>query len=184
MAGLLKGIGSLLPPNTIASKLATGTKISPNAIKTAISDVVGSATGTRGILGGSTPSVNLVSLIPGGGAVSSSLAQANKILSKANVSTVAKPTTNLGGISTLTPSNESMASAIAQQNAVAQSLTAGSQGLAPSNNTPVYQADISIPDKTNGIKKVPLDENGNPKKPSYMPFIIGGLILAYFLIKK
>jgi len=172
---LLKGVGSLFPPNTIANKLATGTKVDGQAIKNALQDVSGSLQGTRGILGGTTPAINVLSLVPGGGAVKGALGALSK---------TASPTTKLGGIATLAPSTTANASALASQESISQSLYAGSTGSVPSS-TPVYAGEYSQAVNDNkGIAKVDLDENGNQKKPINW-FLIGGIALvAYFLIIK
>jgi len=165
---LLKGVGSLFPPNTIANKLATGTKISTQAVKNAISDVSGSLQGTRGILGGNTPSVNVLGLLPGGKVATTVLK---------GISTVNKATTSIGGINTLQPSALQSASANASAQSVGNSLYAGSTGAVPSS-APVYASNVE------GIQKVELDENGNPKKPINPLFIVGGIAVAYFLFLK
>jgi len=175
MAGLLKGIGSLFPPNTIANKLATGTKIDSTAIKNAVKDVSGSLQGTRGILGGNTPAINVIGALPGGSAVKSALGALTK---------TASPTTKLGGIATLAPSNIANSSALASQASVGQSLYAGATGSIPSS-TPVYAGEFSQQvDANKGITEVKLDANGNPKKPINWVVIIAVGLGAYFLILK
>jgi hypothetical protein len=179
---LLKGVGSLFPPNTIANKLASGTKIDSTAIKNAVKDVSGSVTGQRGILGGNTPSINLASLIPGGGAVSSALATLSKT---GSVSSYSQPTTTLGGINTLAPSTISNASALAQQSSVSKSLYAGATGSIP-NSTPEYATDFTeAVQDDKGIKNVPLDENGNPKKKTnWTMYLVVGVVVVYLITKK
>ena len=168
MGKLLKGIGSLCPPNTIANKLASGTNIDKQAIKNAISDVSGSLQGTRGILGGNTPSINVVGMLPGGKVATGVLKGLNAVNS-ANKS--------IGGINTLQPSAVASASATASQMSVSNSLYAGSTGQIP-NSPPVYASNVE------GIKEVELDENGNPKKPINPLLILGGIAVAYFLFMK
>lgn len=168
MGALLKGVGSLFPPNTIANKLATGNKISAKDVKNAISDVSGSLQGTRGILGGNTPAINVVSLLPAGGVASNVLK---------GLSSVDKANKTIGGIATLTPSATASASAQASQISVGNSLYAGATGQIP-NSPPVYASNVE------GIKGANLDANGNPKKPINPIFILGGIAVAYFLFLK
>jgi hypothetical protein len=162
--------------------LASGSKIDSTAIKNAVKDVAGSVTGQRGILGGNTPSINLASLVPGGGAVSNALSTLAKT---GSVSSYSQPTTTLGGINTLAPSTISNASALAQQSSVSKSLYAGATGSIP-NSTPEYASDFTEAVKDDkGIKETPLDENGNPKKKSNMTiYLVLGAFVIYFLTKK
>ena len=175
MGAFLKGVGSLFPPNTIANKLATGTKIDKSAIKNALSDVSGSLQGTRGILGGSTPAINVLGSIPGGNAVKTALGA----LSRPPVAT-----TTLGGIATLAPSNIANSSALASQASVSQSLYAGATGSIP-DNTPVYAGQFSqAVDNNKGIKEQKLNADGSPKKPISVGMILGGIAVAYFFFFK
>ena len=175
MGKILKGIGSLFPPNTIANKLASGTKIDSTAIKNAIKDVSGSLQGTRGILGDGTPSFNVIGALPGGGAVKSALGALSK---------TASATTKLGGIATLAPSTIANSSALASQESVSQSLYAGATGSIPSS-TPVYAGEFSQQVENNkGITETKLDADGNPKKPTNWILIFAIGLGAYFLILK
>jgi len=154
----LKGVASLFPKNTIVNKLANApTSIKANDIRNAIADVKGSVSGSRGLLGGNTPSVNL--------------------LGKAGVKTTPAPSVTQGGLNTLQPSTLAVNSALASQKSVAQSLSAGAMG-ASAPTTPNYASDFGSVDASNpdGIKATGSIEIN--------PYVLAGGALAIYLITK
>jgi len=160
----LKGVASLLPKNTLVNKIANDpTSIKAKDIRNAIGDVKGSLTGQRGIVGGKSPSINILGT---------------------------KQDKNLGGVSTLAPSLTSLSSALAQQKSVSQSLIAGSTGVAPSGS-PIYassqivnaqksaeQSRVLDKGVTNTDIKPPKDE----KKDNTIFYVLGA-VAVYFFIK-
>ena len=150
----LKGVASLFPKNTIVNKLANNpTGIKASDIKNAINDVKGSVSGTRGILGGSTPAINL--------------------LAKAGVKTTSEPNAEQGGLATLTPSTFAYTSALASQASVSKSLSAGAMGQS-SPTTPMY-ADQFNATNDKGI----IGDTTLTIPPVVM---IGALVAGYFLL--
>jgi hypothetical protein len=118
--------------------------------------------------------------IPGGSAVSGAI----NTLAKVGITSKPSADIKLGGITTLAPSVQANASALAQQSSVGNALYQGSTGQPPTS-APVYgQAFSSAVADNKGIKEVELDENGNPKKPSYTMYYAIGLAVVYFLFIK
>lgn len=157
MVGLaLKGVASLLPKNTIVNKLANNpTSIKAQDIKNALKDVKGSVTGTRGIVGGSSPSVNL--------------------LAKVGIKSTPTPNAEQGGLATLSPSPLITASALASQKSVTQSLTAGAMGVS-APTTPNYAEQFVDESNPNGIKVATSSSVTIPPLA-----IVGGLAVIYFV---
>jgi hypothetical protein len=160
----LKGVASLLPKNTLVNKIANDpTSIKAKDIRNAISDVKGSLRGQRGIVGNNTPRINILGT---------------------------KQDKNLGGISTLAPSLNSLSSAIAQQKSVSQSLIAGSTGVAPSSS-PIYASSQIVNAQKSaeqsrvldkGVQRDDLKPPTDGKKDNTLFYVLGA-VAVYFFIK-
>lgn len=154
----LKGVASLFPKNTIVNKLANSpTSIRATDVKKAIADVKGSVSGTRGIIGDKSPSINL--------------------LGSLGVKSTPKPTLEQGGVSTLQPSTNAVASALASQKSVTQSLTAGAMGVS-APTSPNYATDFETAKASDnaGIKASGTLEIN--------PWLIGGVVGVIILANR